>query len=252
MDTPFRWPASFRAAVSLSYDDALPVHAALVAPTLEQHGLRATFYTPIISDLRAHPDNWRRVAAAGHELGNHSIFHPCRRIPPEGYGWLDAAYDLADYSPGRLHAELDVASFTLSLIDGRTVRTFGNTCCHTTIGRGADEQPIAPVLARSFVAARGAQTDRPAPPAALDLHDIGCFGADGLGLRALQAIVEAARAQGGWSLLMIHGVGSESHHMHLEPEVHRQFVAWLAQQRDVWTAPVIEVAAFVRQARELA
>ncbi|MGB1892738.1 MAG: polysaccharide deacetylase family protein, partial [Candidatus Latescibacterota bacterium] len=73
--TALDWPEGKRGAVSLTYDDALPVHYEHVAPLLEEHGLRATFYTNVLS-LGANPEAWRQVAAQGHELGNHSIFHP--------------------------------------------------------------------------------------------------------------------------------------------------------------------------------
>lgn len=251
MNTIFRWPTSVQAAVSLTYDDGLPIHTSLVGPTLQQHGLRGTFYTPVLSDLRHHPDHWRHLAAAGHELGNHSIFHPCRRVPPEQYTWLDESYDLAAYSPDRFRAELDAANFVLSLIDGRTKRTYGNTCCHTTIGQGVDEQPIMGLLADSFVAARGALTQQPALPTNdLDLLNVGCISADGRTLDELQAIVEATRQLGGWAILMIHGVGPESHILHLNRDVHQQCIAWLAGQSAIWTAPVIEIATYVQQQRQ--
>jgi DNA-binding response OmpR family regulator len=39
MDPLFHWPSSMHAAVSLTYDDGLPIHPALVGPTLQQHGI---------------------------------------------------------------------------------------------------------------------------------------------------------------------------------------------------------------------
>jgi hypothetical protein len=65
----------------------------------------------------------------------------------------------------------------------------------------------------------------------------------------LQAIVDAAQAQRGWAVLMIHGVGPDSHDLHLEHEVHQQFIAWLAQQSTIWVAPFIEIATYVHQQR---
>lgn len=53
----FDWPEGKRGAVSLTYDDALPVHYERVAPLLEDHGLRATFYTNVLS-LGANPEAW--------------------------------------------------------------------------------------------------------------------------------------------------------------------------------------------------
>ncbi len=250
MNAAFQWPSSILAAVSLTYDDGLPIHTTLVAPTLERYGLRGTFYPPILSDLRQQPDRWRELAAAGHELGNHTIFHPCRRIPADQYAWLDPSYDLSAYSPDRLRAELVVANFVLTLLDGKTKRTFGNTCCHTTIGQGLHEQPVASIVSDVFVAARGALTQQPAVPSdVLDLLDVGCISADGRSLQELQAIVQAAQAQGGWAVLMLHGVGPDSHDLHLERDVHQQFIAWLAQQSALWVAPFIEIATYVEENR---
>ena len=82
------WPAGKRACVSLTYDDALPRHFQEVAPTLERRGLRGTFYVPISGGLLDHWDAWKAVAADGHELGNHTIFHPCRK-DGEIYDWID-------------------------------------------------------------------------------------------------------------------------------------------------------------------
>jgi peptidoglycan-N-acetylglucosamine deacetylase len=253
MPTAFEWPGGIECAVSLTYDDGLPIHTVLVGPTLERYGLRGTFYTPTLSDLHHHPDDWRSLAAAGHELGNHTVFHPCRRLPPEGYTWLEDCYDLSTYSPSRLRAELNVANFVLNLIDGQTERTYGNTCCNTTIGRDADEQSIEPILADLFVAARGVFTDRVAQPGQpLNLLNVGCQGGDGRTLAELRDIVDEARTRRGWAVLMIHGVGPETHKMHMDREVHHQFVAWLAgQQQTIWTAPFREVAHYVASQAQL-
>lgn len=75
----FQWPQGRKGAVSITYDDALPCHHQLVAPAWEAVGLRATFYTPIRSTLMEEVEAWRAVATKGHELGNHSLFHPCRK-----------------------------------------------------------------------------------------------------------------------------------------------------------------------------
>jgi hypothetical protein len=48
---------------------------------------------------------------------------------------------------------------------------------------------------------------------------------------------------------MIHGVGAETHDLHLDTDVHNQFIRWLAQQQTIWTAPFREVAKYVNQSR---
>jgi hypothetical protein len=244
----FAWPAGYQAAVSLTYDDGLPIHTTLAGPLLERHNLRATFYPPIHSDLRLHPARWRALAAAGHELGNHTVFHPCRQAEPEPYPWLEARYDLAGYSLEQLRAELEVANLVLYLLDGQSERTFGNTCCDTTIGRGPLEQPIEPLLGELFLAARGRLTGRIAFPAlGINRFDIGCIHIDGRSFDELRKLVETAQSGGGWALLMLHGIGPSTHGLYLDQGVHARFLAWLAGQPAIWTAPVRTIACYMKE-----
>ena len=172
----FGWPDEFQGAVSLTYDDGLPVHCDLVGPLLRQYGLHATFYPMIQSDLRLHPERWRELAAAGHELGNHSLFHPCRQRSPEPYAWLDERYDLAHYSLAQMRAELEVANLVLHLLDGQRDRSYGSTCGDLSVGPEALKEPLEPVLKDLFVAARGTLTNQAAQPAlGLDLFNIDCI-----------------------------------------------------------------------------
>jgi peptidoglycan/xylan/chitin deacetylase (PgdA/CDA1 family) len=252
MVTEFAWPDRIECAVSLTYDDGLPVHYTLVGPALQQRGLRATFYPMVRSDLWVHPEQWRQLALAGHELGNHSLFHPCRREQPGQHSWLAEEYNLCAYSPERLRSELEVASFVLRLIDGQAERTYGNTCCDTTIGVGAGEQAIDTVLADLFLAARGALTNTSAVPGpALNLMNVGCISGDGRSLAELTNLVEQARARGGWAVFMIHGVGAETHTLHLDRDVHDQFIDWLALRPAIWVAPFREIAGYIHHSARL-
>ncbi|MGA8620616.1 MAG: polysaccharide deacetylase family protein [Candidatus Sulfotelmatobacter sp.] len=61
------------AALSLTFDDAKPVHLDVVVPELNKRHLHATFFV-IVSKL-TRLDDWRRVQAQGHEIGNHSVTH---------------------------------------------------------------------------------------------------------------------------------------------------------------------------------
>ncbi len=245
---PFPWPQGQRCAVSLTYDDGLPVHYEVVAPLLEDAGLRATFY--VMGTVARHaPERWRALAAAGHELGSHSLFHPCRREPPENYAWLPPYYDLCDYTPERWGAELDVANLVLHLIDGKTERTFGNTCCNTTIGRGAAEISMDALLRERYVAARGPMNYRVAmPQTGINLMQVGHFQGDGRSFADIRAEIQRARDLGGWIVWMTHGVGAETHHLSMDPAEHEHLIRWLgANQTTIWTAPLVDVAKHVRQ-----
>ena len=61
------------AAVSLTFDDARPIHLDLAIPELNNRHLHATFFV-VISKL-ARIDEWRKAQSQGHEIGNHSVTH---------------------------------------------------------------------------------------------------------------------------------------------------------------------------------
>jgi peptidoglycan/xylan/chitin deacetylase (PgdA/CDA1 family) len=74
----FLWPQGAKGAVCLTYDDALDSHLDSAVPDLEAASLSGTFYVTGNSDsVRRRLDEWRDLARRGHELGNHSLFHPC-------------------------------------------------------------------------------------------------------------------------------------------------------------------------------
>ena len=61
--------------VALTFDDGPhPAGTRTILDTLKSRGVPATFFL-IGRDIAAHPDLARDIAAAGHELGNHSFSH---------------------------------------------------------------------------------------------------------------------------------------------------------------------------------
>lgn len=65
-----------RVAVSLTFDDARDSQLEVLVPMLDTYGLRATFYVLPEPVSRRQPD-WQAVVQAGHEIGNHTVTHPC-------------------------------------------------------------------------------------------------------------------------------------------------------------------------------
>jgi peptidoglycan-N-acetylglucosamine deacetylase len=234
--------------VSLTYDDALPIHYEYVGPRLKAHGLLGSFYLKIAGDPMQNPAAWRELAANGHELGNHTLFHPCRRYPSGRHPWLDKEFDLRDYTPLRLQLELRVANAFLHLLDGKNERTYANTCFDIFIGRRRNKTAIGDLIRDDFVAARGARTDRLAVvSSSLDLMNVGCCSADGRTFEDLRDQICTARDQGGWLIYVIHGVSAGTHTSFVESDIHEQLLDWLASQQQIWVRPFIDVANWVRE-----
>lgn len=241
MPTPML-PDGARAAISVTYDDALPVHRTLCAPMLSERGLRGTFYVPAAAaDLHQHTAAWRDVATAGHELGNHTCWHPCRN-DHNRMAWVKPTYDLRAYDERRIQDEIRLANRILHLIDGQTERTFAATCGHITVGPTEAPRDFTADLKQDLRCIRSGGT---AAPVSLDAVGfiVPHVAADHRPAAELIAIVEAARAQGGWVIFMIHGVGAGTHNLHMLEDEHRQLLDHLAAHRDdLWVAPTVAVA----------
>lgn len=68
------WPENAAGAVSLSYEGGDPGHLELIAPSLLDQGIRATFY-PDSESLLTFGDRWREMEAGGHEIGSGALLH---------------------------------------------------------------------------------------------------------------------------------------------------------------------------------
>lgn len=67
-----------KAALVLTYDDALRSQLDIAIPQLHAAGFKGTFF--LDGDITpAEILRWRKAQSTGHELGNHSVFHPCPR-----------------------------------------------------------------------------------------------------------------------------------------------------------------------------
>ncbi|BDH59552.1 polysaccharide deacetylase family protein [Tsukamurella sp. PLM1] len=81
--------------VALTFDDAPTPRAAEVLDTLARFGVQGTFYA-LGSELERSPELGRRIAAAGHELGNHTFSHRRMVGTNETPGFVRSELDRTD------------------------------------------------------------------------------------------------------------------------------------------------------------
>jgi peptidoglycan/xylan/chitin deacetylase (PgdA/CDA1 family) len=217
------WAAPGRALVSLSYDDALPSQLDVAFPALQRHGLRASFYPTLAAEtISRRLADWRRVAAAGHELGNHTLFHGCSRGQP-GRDWVPPQHDLDRSSVAAKQDEIHVANQYLQAIDGRSGPRTLTVPCGDLLAGG---QPWLPVVRHAFMAIKTRAGDGVTPFAKLDWMDIESFVPAGANGAELIAVVERAAAIGGLASLIFHGVGGD--HLAVAASAHEALLAHLA------------------------
>jgi len=256
--------------VSFTFDDALDEHLDVAMPVLERHSLRGTFFAPAGSPafLRRVAD-WRAAAARGHELGNHSVFHPAASSKP----YITEGTALENYTLDRMRVELETANRMLASVDGRAERAYAYPCCNSVLGRpgllkrlvhaaglgrtrlagwadrlrGVDllgtERDYTSVVQDLFHAARSGG-DRFSAGAAFPppRFAVPCVAGDGRSAPEMVRVFDAFRQSGpGWLVFMFHGIGG-GHRLACGAEAFQEIVRVVASDKAVNTVPFIDAA----------
>jgi peptidoglycan/xylan/chitin deacetylase (PgdA/CDA1 family) len=151
-DAAWTWPNNAVAAVSLTYDDSVASGLDHAMPDLEERGLRGTFNLWVNTwPAKNRTVEWKAAFERGHEIGSHSMRHPCRLWdPPPSWN----RYPLEDYSPAGIMQELDEAArWLLSNIGSDPLRTYAYPCSHTSIGDPPDEDSYLKAVRKYHFAA---------------------------------------------------------------------------------------------------
>lgn len=137
--TPISWPHDKEVAISLSFDDARPSQVDVGVPLLNQYGAKATFYL-VPSSVESRSSKWKQAATAGHEMGNHSVNHPCTG----NFTWArDKAIEA--YSLLQMKQELAEANEQIEALLGVKPTEFAYPCGQTFVGRGTNRVLILKV-----------------------------------------------------------------------------------------------------------
>lgn len=238
----FAWPQGQQAAVSLGYDDGLDSQLDHVVPALNKRGLKGSFYVPINGPtLPKRQNEWRAAAAAGHELGNHSLFHACSGKGP-GREWVLPQRDLDRISAVQVQEQVIAANTWLQALDGQAQRTYTLPC----FDRLASGENYLGPLREHFVAFRSASPALVSDPARLDPYEVPVYAVEGWSGERLIALVEEAAARHALVAVVFHGVGAE--HLSVTREAHDALLDHLAKNKDrFWTDSFVHIMAYVRQ-----
>lgn len=239
----FQWPDGKKAAVCLTYDDAFASQLDIVIPLLDKLNFKGTFYIDGQEEnLDLRMDEWRAAAANGHELGNHTLFHPCLfETRGEKREWLADAYKMENYTVEQFMKECRVANVLLKAIDGKFERSFAYTCCDTYVG---ENESLLKPLTQLFPSARSIG---PTPISMQDVNvmDVPSFALFNHSAEELIEQVNIAQEHGTFVVFLFHGVGDS--HLPVSPKVHLQLVNYLDANRDtIWTDTFLNVMNHVK------
>jgi peptidoglycan/xylan/chitin deacetylase (PgdA/CDA1 family) len=236
------WPGGCSGAVSLTFDDALRSQLATAVPALDERGLRGTFYVSPNAAWHTEADAWRAVQTQGHEIGNHTVAHPCSG----NFAWFGGK-PLEEMNLEEIEGEIRSGQEAIrAAVPAQGDFSFCYPCYQDFVGRGEARRSYVPVVAKYHSAARG-WGEGLNDPHQVDLHYIWGIPATNLTVRDMIDLCEQA-ADGGWAVLVFHDIGAER-----LPVSRRDFsrlCRHLDRRREaLWTAPIAEVAAQIRALR---
>ncbi len=240
----FRWPEGKKAALSLTFDDARGSQIDNGLPFFESQGVKVTFYVNP-GAVKARQEGWKQAVRLGHEIGNHTVRHPCS----DNFIWIrERKAALEDYSLSQMQRELLDANRQIRELLGVTPVTFAYPCGQKFIGRGKDVKSTVPLVARLFQAGRGYNDESLNAPLFGDLAQLSGPNMDNRDYTQVKTLVDLALAQGGWLVLAGHDIGDD-----VKPQMTRRaMLKELLEDvrrpgREVWVDTVQNISSYLRR-----
>lgn len=214
-----------KALISLTYDDGMETHLQNAIPQLNQYQLKGTFY---INSIKGNKESqaWQEAAAAGHELGNHSLHHAC----PESMGWKKP-FCTDYYTLENMLDEIEATSAILKTLDPKAAfRTYAYPCNNFKVGGQSYINKLAE--SKMILYARGGGTINSIHTGAKDLdplHVPSWAVQEGCPLDTLISFLESVYQKKGFGVLQFHGIGGR---ISISRQTHEGFLQFLDKNKD--------------------
>jgi hypothetical protein len=241
---PFAWPEAKRVAVSLTFDDARSSQPVAGLELFARHkGMRATFFVEP-RNMTKNLEGWKKLAAQGHEIGNHSDTHPCSGNFP----W-SRKNAVEEYSMRRTEEDITKASRDIEKLMGIKPVTFAYPCGSKFVGRGEETQSYVPLIAKLFLAGRGFRDEAANDPMFADFAQLLGIDSDGMTFEQMRDRVKQAEAQQGWVVFAGHEIGAGGDQTTRVAELDK-FLDWAQDPANgVWVDTVEKIARYVQAKR---
>jgi peptidoglycan/xylan/chitin deacetylase (PgdA/CDA1 family) len=244
MASSFQWPSGKRAAVSLSFDDARLSQPDKGFALLHSFGVRATFFVSFGS-LEQRLDQWKLAIEQGHEIGNHSLTHPCSGNFPWG-----RANALENYTLDRMEKEMTDANERIKSLLGVTPTTFAYPCGQKFVGRGEQTRSYVPLVAKHFKVGRGFRDEVPNDPAWCDPAQAFGVDLDNMPSNELLPLIHETVERGAWLILAGHEMGTEGPQTSLLDTIARLCQQCAEEKNGIWLDTVDRIGSHVIDQRK--
>jgi peptidoglycan-N-acetylglucosamine deacetylase len=197
----YTWPDGKQMAISLSFDDARFSQIDTGIPILNKYNVKATFYVSP-DRFKQRIEEWKIVSNQGHEIGNHTMTHPCT-----GNYQFSRHNALEEYSLEMMAQEIDGANEIIKSLLGLQPTTFAYPCGQNYVGRGRNHSSYVPLVAERFIVGRGWLGEDGNNPAFCDLSNALGMELDGKYFDQVKSIIEKGATENQWIIFCGHEIG---------------------------------------------
>ncbi|MEJ7643473.1 MAG: polysaccharide deacetylase family protein [Chryseolinea sp.] len=235
-----KWPNNKKAAIVLTYDDGLQSHLDVALGQLQKHKFKGTFFlTGNIPERNI--ARWRSASKRGHELANHTLYHPCSR---NAYSNRERLYS-ENYDVQAILDEIKMMNRFLFLIDGKQrPRSYAYPCTETKVG-GTDYADSLRHYSLVASARVGGDSSSIITKALTDdTMLIPSYAlSDGTKADAMIRYTKTVQASNGLGIFMFHGIGGD--YITVSKEDHAELLRYLASNKDIWVTTFAEAVQFI-------
>jgi len=239
----FRWPDGKKMALSLTFDDARLTQIDKGIPLLDKYGVKATFYVSPVN-MKQRLEGWKKAVANGHDIGNHSLRHPCTI----NYGWPPEAA-LEYYTLRKMTEELDSASIVINDLLGIKPVSFAYPCGQTFVGKGMNLKSYIPVIASKFETGRLWLSEGANDPLNCDMAQITGMELDGKSFDQIEKLIETAAKKGQWLVLAGHEINDRGNQTSLLATIEAICRYANNPSNGIWIDNVHNIASYINDKR---
>lgn len=240
----FAWPQGKQAALSLSFDDARESQVLAGTNLLDQYNVKATFFVNP-GGVEKQLEGWKKAVANGHEIGNHTLTHPCTG----NFAW-SRSNALEDHSLKAMKREMADCNKRIEYLLHVKADVFAYPCGQKFVGRGVHTKSYVPLVAKMFTLGRGWMDEGPNDPLYCNFAQLTGIEMDGKTFEQILPLLEQAKKSGQWVVLAGHEMGEEGEQT-TRLSMLKKLAAYAQDPANgIWIAPMGEVANYIKTQRK--
>ena len=239
----FRWPEGKSMALSLTFDDARVSQIDHGLTLLDKYGVKATFYVSL-NGMAKRRAGWQQAVKNGHDIGNHTLHHPCT----DNFEW-SKKHALEEYTLDLMATDMDSANTLIERALGVHPVSFAYPCGQTYVQKGLLTKSYIPLVAAKFESGRGWRNEIANDPLSCDLAQLAAFELDGKSFTEIKPLLESAKSKGQWLVLAGHEMKESGAQTSLLTTIEAICQYATDPSNNIWIDHVHQIASYIKGQR---